>query len=341
VLFPAGHVVARRIIATRPTRDGSEIVLGCTECPKRATIWNISRLTAFDLRPGAQILQIALVESVAVHSIPFDNPVDCRSDRAINRRALIGKHVRPGDREATVAAICLRMSLVLSFLMLAGSLPLATQTQFASLTGRIASTDGRPLSNAEVIATNVATEVVHSAKSNEEGLYVISALPIGTYWVRAEAQGFQSSRTNPIQLESGQNARVDLTMRMGFAQTIEVIGVTPILQTEDAVVGEVLSETTIRHMPLNGRNFSQLSLLLPGVSTPDPNSFTEPKNTAFTGRPYVNGQREQGNNYLLDGVDMNDAIDNLLPTSRVPTPWPKCGSTRTTIPPSSATSPAR
>ena len=102
-------------------------------------------------------------------------------------------------------------------------------------------------------------------------------------------------------------------MRMGFAQTIEVIGVTPILQTEDAVVGEVLSETTIRHMPLNGRNFSQLSLLLPGVSTPDPNSFTEPKNTTYTGRPYVNGQREQGNNYLLDGVDMNDAIDNLLP----------------------------
>ena len=66
-------------------------------------------------------------------------------------------------------------------------------------------------------------------------------------------------------------------------------------------------------MPLNGRNFSQLSLLLPGVSTPDPNSFTEPKNTTYTGRPYVNGQREQGNNYLLDGVDMNDAIDNLLP----------------------------
>jgi hypothetical protein len=204
------------------------------------------------------------------------------------------------------------MSLVLSFLMLAGSLPLAAQTHFASLTGRIASADGSPVSDAEVVATNVATEVVHSVKSNEEGLYVISALPIGSYRVRAAAQGFQSAKTNPIQLESGQNARVDLTMRVGFAQTIEVIGVTPILQTEDAVVGEVLSETTIQHMPLNGRNFSQLSLLLPGVSTPDPNSFTEPKNTTFSGRPYVNGQREQGNNYLLDGVDMNDAIDNLL-----------------------------
>ena len=101
-------------------------------------------------------------------------------------------------------------------------------------------------------------------------------------------------------------------MQPGFEQTVEVIGVTPILQTQNAVVGEVVSETTIRGMPLNGRNFSQLSLLMPGVSTPDPNSFTEPKNFG-SGRPFVNGQREQENNYMLDGVDMNEPIDNLLP----------------------------
>ena len=65
-------------------------------------------------------------------------------------------------------------------------------------------------------------------------------------------------------------------------------------------------------MPLNGRNFSQLSLLLPGVMTTAPDTFTEPKNFG-QGRPYVNGQREQENNYTLDGVDMNEAIDNLLP----------------------------
>ena len=65
-------------------------------------------------------------------------------------------------------------------------------------------------------------------------------------------------------------------------------------------------------MPLNGRNFSQLALLLPGVITTEPNSFTEPKNFG-AGRPFVNGQREQANNYMLDGVDMNEPIDNLLP----------------------------
>ncbi len=78
------------------------------------------------------------------------------------------------------------------------------------------------------------------------------------------------------------------------------------------MVGEVISGTTIERMPLNGRNFSQLSLLLPGVITTEPNSFTEPKNFG-AGRPFVNGQREQANNYTLDGIDMNEPIDNLLP----------------------------
>jgi hypothetical protein len=200
----------------------------------------------------------------------------------------------------------------LTFAVLGTSLSLVAQTHLASFTGTITSKDGNPVPNVDIVATNVATQVTYTAKSNNDGLYTISALPIGTYKVRAEVKGFQAYETSPIQLESGQNARVDIAMAVGFEQKIEVVGVTPILQTQDAVVGEVVSENTIKGMPLNGRNFSQLSLLLPGVSTPDPNSFTEPKNFG-SGRPYVNGQREQENNYTLDGVDMNEPIDNLLP----------------------------
>jgi hypothetical protein len=205
-----------------------------------------------------------------------------------------------------------RVEAALLFLVLLGGVSLGAQTHFASFTGTIGGTDGRPVPNVEVVATNVATQVTYTARSNDQGLYTISALPIGAYKVRAQAQGFQINETTAITLESGQNARVDITMQPGFEQSVEVTGVTPILQTQNAVVGEVVSETTIRGMPLNGRNFSQLSLLMPGVSTPDPNSFTEPKNFG-SGRPFVNGQREQENNYMLDGVDMNEPIDNLLP----------------------------
>jgi Carboxypeptidase regulatory-like domain len=204
------------------------------------------------------------------------------------------------------------VAAILCLAVLACPLSLAAQTHLASFTGIVISRDGNPVPNTDVTATNVATQVAYTARSNDQGLYTISALPIGTYKLRAQAQGFQVTETNPITLESGQNARVDITLQIGFEQNVEVSGVTPILQTQDAVVGEVVSATTIQGMPLNGRNFSQLSLLLPGVSTPDPNSFTEPKNFG-SGRPFVNGQREQENNYTLDGVDMNEPIDNLLP----------------------------
>jgi hypothetical protein len=105
---------------------------------------------------------------------------------------------------------------------------------------------------------------------------------------------------------------MDIPMQLGVAEIVNVTAVAPILQTQDAVVGEVISGTTIQNMPLNGRNFSQLCLLLPGVMTTEPDSFTQPKNV-WAGPPFVNGQREQTNNYTLDGVDMNDAIENLLP----------------------------
>src|SRR5512134_1310433 len=205
------------------------------------------------------------------------------------------------------------MAALAAFLVIV-SIPslLPAQTQFASFTGAVTSKDGEPVANVEVVATNVATQVTHSAKSNNDGIYTISALPIGTYKVRAAAQGFQAYETNPIRLESGQNARLDIPMQLGVTESVEVTGVSPILQTQDAVVGEVISEGTIKNLPLNGRNFSQLSLLLPGVVSTDPGSFTEPKNFG-SGRPNVNGQREQENNYMLDGVDMNEVIDNLLP----------------------------
>jgi Carboxypeptidase regulatory-like domain/TonB dependent receptor len=205
-----------------------------------------------------------------------------------------------------------RVGPALSLLLLAGGVSLGAQTHVSSFTGTISDSNGKPIPDVVLVATNTATQVTYTARTNNQGLYTISPLPIGTYKIRAQAQGFQVNETNPITLESGQHARVDMTMQTGFEEKVEVTGLTPILQTQNAVVGEVVSETTIQNMPLNGRNFSQLSLLMPGVVSTEPDSFTQPKNFG-SGRPFVNGQREQANNYTLDGVDMNEPIDNLLP----------------------------
>src|SRR5947209_2840233 len=211
----------------------------------------------------------------------------------------------------------LRLSLSNGLLLLTiGLLAPATalaQTGAGSLTGIVTDQTGATVPGATVTATNQATNVIYTAVSNEAGNYTVTSLPIGMYVVKAELSGFKTAATKPIELEAKQILRVDFKLEVGtLEEAIEVTGVSPVLQTESATVGEVISGTTLNALPLNGRNSGQLSLLLPGVVTPNPSSFTGARNTGGGGRPYVNGNREQTNNYMIDGVDMNETIDNLV-----------------------------
>ena len=189
----------------------------------------------------------------------------------------------------------------------------SAQTGAASLTGIVTDQSGAAVPGATVIATNQATNVDYTAVSNEAGNYTITSVPVGTYVVKAELSKFKTAATKPIQLEAKQIGRIDFKLELGgMEETVVVTGESPVLQTESATVGEVISGTTVTALPLNGRNTGQLSLLLPGVLTPNPGSFTGSRNTGSGGRPYVNGNREQTNNYTIDGVDMNETIDNLV-----------------------------
>src|SRR2546427_2752337 len=186
------------------------------------------------------------------------------------------------------------------------------QTGAGSLTGLVSDQSGATVPGATVTATNQATNVDYTAVSNAAGNYTITSVPVGIYVAKAELPGFKTAMTNPIQVEAKQIVRLDFKLELGaVAEMIVVTGVSPLLQTETATVGEVLSGTTVNALPLNGRNTGQLSLLLPGVASGNPRSFTDIRNTGG-GRPYVNGNREQTNNYMIDGVDMNESIDNLV-----------------------------
>src|SRR5262249_29332652 len=142
-------------------------------------------------------------------------------------------------------------AVIVALAILASSASPYAQTHFASFTGTITSSDGVAVPNVKVVATNQDTQVTYTATSNDQGLFNITALPIGTYVVTAEAPNFRSFRTNPIKLESGQNARVDISLAVGGTEKVEVTAVSPILQTQNAVVGAVISQTTIERMPLN------------------------------------------------------------------------------------------
>ncbi len=201
--------------------------------------------------------------------------------------------------------------LVLALGLLAPVAALA-QTGAASLTGIVSDQSGAAVPGATVTATNQATNVDYTAVSNEAGNYTMTSLPVGAYVVKAELSRFKVAATKPIQMEAQQIVRIDFKLELGgLEETVEVKSESQVLQTESATVGEVISGTTLSALPLNGRNTGQLSLLLAGVVTPNPGSFTGSRNFGG-GRPYVNGNREQTNNYTIDGVDMNESIDNLV-----------------------------
>src|SRR5204863_6241512 len=205
-----------------------------------------------------------------------------------------------------------RIELLLVLLGLLSPAAVLAQTGAASLTGIVSDQSGGAIPGATVTATNQATNVDYTAISNEAGNYTITAVPVGTYVVKAELTGFKTAATVPVALEAKQIGRFDFKLEVGaIAENVQVVGQSPLLQTETATVGEVISGTTVVGLPLNGRNTGQLSLLLPGTVTINPGSFTAIRNFGG-GRPYVNGNREQTNNYTVDGVDMNESIDNYV-----------------------------
>ena len=186
------------------------------------------------------------------------------------------------------------------------------QTGAASITGLITDQTGGALPGVTVTAVNQGTSVPYVAVTNGVGNYTITSVPIGTYIVTAELAGFRTVTTQPIAVEAKQVARLDFKMTVGQVQeSVQVEGVTPILQTETTTVGEVISGRTVQSLPLNGRNTAQLTLLLPGTMTYNPRGFTN-IGAINSNRPFVNGNREQTNNFTVDGFDVNETIDNRI-----------------------------
>jgi Carboxypeptidase regulatory-like domain len=218
-----------------------------------------------------------------------------------------------------------RFVVVLTFVGLVAMLtPAWGQEVTAAIVGTVTDPSGAPVKGATVAATDTDRGTVWTAQTNETGAYNLLRLPIGSYGVKVTASGFQTSVHPPFTLELNQTARVNVQLKVGkVSETVEVSGTAPVLQTQDAQVGTVMDSNSVTNLALESRNYIQLTLLSPGVVTTDPSTFNFGSQTAEGannggGRPYINGNREEDNNFLLDGVDNNQASDNL--TGYTPSP---------------------
>jgi hypothetical protein len=188
-----------------------------------------------------------------------------------------------------------------------------SQEVTAAIVGTVDDPSGAPIKGAKVTATDTERGTVYQSETNDAGAYNINRIPIGTYELKVTAQGFQTSAHPAFTLVLNQTARIDVQMKVGaISETVEVTGAAPILKTESTSVDTVIDANTNDRLPLATRNYVQLTLLAPGSVTPNPDSFNNGDNTANGGRPYINGNREQANNFILDGVDNNQVSDNLV-----------------------------
>lgn len=203
----------------------------------------------------------------------------------------------------------LRSSLTLS-IVLCASTALA-QADRATLTGLVKDSSSAVVPGATVTARNLATEVASTAVTDATGTYLIGGLIPGQYVVETELPGFKKA-SQSLTLETGQRARADFNLTVGaLNETVTVQGSSPMLSTETATLGSVISQTEVARLPLATRNWDDLLGMAAGVQG---DRYTEQAGSTAAGRTggvNVHGARSLQNNFMLDGLDNNSISENV------------------------------
>ncbi len=185
------------------------------------------------------------------------------------------------------------------------------QVTTADLLGTIRDASGAIVGAAEVEATGIATNFKRQTSSDNDGNYVLPNLPIGEYELSVSAKGFKKEMRRGIVLQVQQRARVDIELQPGsVTESISVTAAVPIVNTEDAVFGDVVDNKRVVELPLNGRNFNVLALLTPNIQNGVPGGATLQGFLAGGIGIWAHGQRDTDNEWNLDGATMNVGFYN-------------------------------
>src|ERR1700734_850060 len=196
---------------------------------------------------------------------------------------------------------------VLFILLAAASLP--AQTFRGTILGTVTDPSGAVLPGVKVTVKNLGTGLERTTETSADGSYSLPELPIGTYNVTVTLTGFQTFVATNVTVDVATERRIDAAMKTGqvSSQVTVSADTLPLIETTTNDLGGVLTQETVKDLPVNGRDYTKLIYLNPGVSgSPDqisdsPGSFGE-----FS----MNGARGRSNNYLLDGTDINDGYRN-------------------------------
>src|SRR5882762_666382 len=202
----------------------------------------------------------------------------------------------------------MKLRLLVVFVLLSTAM-LVGQTFRGTILGTVTDPSGAVVAGAAVKVKNVATGLERTTVTSADGSYAVPELPIGTYSVTVSQTGFQTFVVTGVAVDVATERRVDAALKTGEVATrVEVSAETlPLVETTSNDLGGVITAKAVEDLPVNGRDYTKLIFLNPGVAgspdqiTDSPGSFGE-----FS----MNGARGRSNNYLLDGTDMNDGYRN-------------------------------
>ncbi len=185
----------------------------------------------------------------------------------------------------------------------------------ARLTGNVLDSTGASVPAVEITIRNVATGDERRLQTSETGDYTVPSLAPGDYTVTVSKTGFRQVKREGVRLEVNQTARLDFTLEVGaVSDTVEVTGAPPPIDSDTSSIGQVIGTRAVEDLPLNGRNFVQLAILGPGVvgvgfgAKGTIMSGTRPDDLRPGSELFSNGNRENSNNFLMDGIDNNERL---------------------------------
>jgi len=190
-------------------------------------------------------------------------------------------------------------------------LPAAAQTTKGRIVGVVTDPSGAIIPSAPVAVRNLRTNARFETQTSSAGAFTFPDLPIGSYEVAVELPGFKKYVQGPIDLLVDQTVRIDVRLEVGdVTERVTVREGAPLIQTDQSGVAQVVENQTVVQLPLNGRNFVRLGSLMPGTTRGSPGDDT--RRTRQQGELLTaNGARAEHNNYLLDGVENNSAIEGV------------------------------
>ncbi|MGH9678680.1 MAG: carboxypeptidase regulatory-like domain-containing protein, partial [Candidatus Acidiferrales bacterium] len=269
-------------------------------------------LCAAELLAGKALKRINSVVAVGARVLCGVSGGESLHNRKPERRGILKQNGRNNEMAFRIKWNTI-LRLVLSAVVALGMFGvqrLHAQAVGATLTGTVTDQSGGVVANASVAVLNTATGDTRNVTTNTEGIYSAPNLIPGVYTVTVTATGFQKTVQSNVTLTVGATQNLNITMQVGQAtQTVEVTAEAPTINVSNASIGAITEEQQIKQLPLNGRSWSDLANLQPGVYSlhTQPGLETRDRFTRGYGQQLsISGARPQQNNYRMDGISIND-----------------------------------